>query len=262
MNALEKIALLPDMQSQVDNRDLRIDAVGINRVRYPMTLRAGDRPLPTIAILSMSVALPAVAKGTHISRFVELLEAQTEALDPAGFKTIVLDMLERLEARSGSIEMRFPYFVRKTAPVSGAQSQVDYEVCWRGSVSDEERYSFRMLVTVPATSLCPCSKEISAYGAHNQRSHISIDAELAGEMQRNNKFRLVATMTGMTKSSRPWDGETGLIDGNLVKKVVGDVSAPIYYVVGPPGMVEAMRQTLNRAGINDDDIRSEAFYGY
>jgi GTP cyclohydrolase FolE2 len=128
------------------------------------------------------VGLPAVTKGTHMSRFIELLEARTEALDQAGFKAILLDMLERLEACTGSIEMRFPYFVRKTAPVSGAQSLLDYEVRWRGSVSDEGRYSFRMHVTVPATSLCPCSKEISAYGAHNQRSHISIEAELEDKM--------------------------------------------------------------------------------
>jgi GTP cyclohydrolase IB len=182
MNALEKIAFLPDIQSEVDGRDLRIDAVGISRVRYPMTIRAGERLLPTIATLSMTVDLPALTKGTHMSRFIELLEARTEALDQRGFKTIVLDMLDRLEARSGSIEMRFPHFVRKTAPVSGVQSQLDYEVCWRGSVSDAGRYSFRTRVTVPATSLCPCSKEISDYGAHNQRSHISIDAELGGEM--------------------------------------------------------------------------------
>ncbi len=91
-------------------------------------------------------------------------------------------MLGRLEARSGSIELRFPYFVRKSAPVSGVQSQLDYDVCWRADMSDEGRYSFWMDVTVPATSLCPCSKEISAYGAHNQRSHIRIEAEIAGEV--------------------------------------------------------------------------------
>jgi GTP cyclohydrolase FolE2 len=182
MNAPETIALLPDIQSRADNRDLRIDAVGISGVRYPMTIRAGERLLPTIATLSMTVGLAAVTKGTHMSRFIELLEARTEALDQEGFKGMLLDMLERLEARSGAIEMRFPYFVRKSAPVSGVQSQLDYEVCWRGSVSDEGRYSFWMHVTVPATSLCPCSKEISAYGAHNQRSNISIEAELAGEM--------------------------------------------------------------------------------
>ncbi|MGQ0656783.1 MAG: GTP cyclohydrolase FolE2 [Chromatiales bacterium] len=182
MNAPERIALLADVQSQADNRDLRIDAVGIKGVRYPVTICAGRRFLPTIATFSMTVGLPAITKGTHMSRFIELLEAHTEALDQEGFKAILLDMLERLEARRGAIEMWFPYFVKKTAPVSGVQSQLDYEICWRGSVSAEGRYSFWMHVTVPATSLCPCSKEISAYGAHNQRSHISIEAELAGAM--------------------------------------------------------------------------------
>ena len=182
MNAPEKLAFLPDIQSQVDKRRLRIDAVGVNRVRYPITIRSGERLQPTIATLSMTVGLSAATKGTHMSRFIELLEAHTEALDQAGFKAILLDMLDRLEAVSGAIEMRFPYFVQKTAPASGVQSQLDYEVCWRGRVSDEGRYSFWTHVTVPATSLCPCSKEISAYGAHNQRSLISIEAELAGEM--------------------------------------------------------------------------------
>ena len=117
-----------------------------------------------------------------MSRFVELLEAQTEALNPARFKANVVDMLDRLEAPSGTIEMRFPYFVGKIAPVSGAQSQLDYEVCWQGSVSDEGQYSFRMHVMVPATSLCPCSKEISEYGAHNQRACITIKAEVVDDM--------------------------------------------------------------------------------
>ena len=182
MNAPETLYLLPDIQSQGDHRDLRIDAVGIKGVRYPVALRARGKIVRTIATLSMTVGLHAAAKGTHMSRFIELLEARTEPLDQQGFRTMVLDMLDRLEARSGEVEMRFPYFVTKAAPVSGVRSQLDYEVCWRGGVSVEGEYSFRMRVTVPATSLCPCSKEISAYGAHNQRSHISLDAELAGEM--------------------------------------------------------------------------------
>jgi GTP cyclohydrolase FolE2 len=130
----------------------------------------------------MGVGLPAATKGTHMSRFVELLQSETRSLDQRAFKSLVLDMLERLEARTGEIEMCFPYFVTKTAPVSRVQSQLDYQVCWRGRVSDESPYSFRMQVSVPATSLCPCSKEISAYGAHNQRSMIRIEAELAGDM--------------------------------------------------------------------------------
>ncbi len=182
MNAIDKISLLPDIQSQVDVRNLKIDAVGVNGVRYPMTIRAGKSTVPTVATISMTVGLSAVAKGTHMSRFIELLEARTQALDQEGFKALLVDMLERLDARSGTIEMRFSYFIRKTAPASGVQSLLDYEVSWRGSIAEDGQYSFSMKVTVPATSLCPCSKEISEYGAHNQRSHISIDAELAGEM--------------------------------------------------------------------------------
>ena len=182
MNAPQRVGLA-DIQSQVDGRDIRIDAVGIKGVRYPMTLLAGGWPMPTIAIFSMTVALPAIAKGTHMSRFIEILEMHTEPLDPAGFRAMAIGMLERLEARSGAIEMRFPYFVRKAAPVSGVLSQLDYDVRWRASLAEDGAYSFWMQVTVPATSLCPCSKEISDYGAHNQRSHITIEARMAGEMK-------------------------------------------------------------------------------
>ncbi|MGH8286038.1 MAG: GTP cyclohydrolase FolE2 [Steroidobacteraceae bacterium] len=182
MTAAAGIAFLPDVQARVDHRDLRIDAAGIKSVRMPLTIRTGGTSLPTIATVSMSVSLPAVSKGTHMSRFVELLESQTRPLDQQGFRALLFAMLQRLDARSGAIEMQFPFFVRKTAPVSGAQSRLDCDICWRGSVPYEGRYSFRMRVTVPATSLCPCSKEISAYGAHNQRSQISIEAELADDM--------------------------------------------------------------------------------
>ena len=181
MNAPEKIAFLPDIQSEVDARGLSIDAVGVKDVRYPIKVRAGRRVVSTVATFSMTVGLSAVAKGTHMSRFVELLEMQTEALDPSRFQGMLDAMLQRLQARSGVIEMTFPYFVRKTAPVSGAQSELDYEVCWRARRLGQ-RYTFSMRVTVPVTSLCPCSKEISEYGAHNQRSQITIDAELVGKV--------------------------------------------------------------------------------
>lgn len=183
MNAPERAEILPDVQSRADRRELRIDAVGIKGVRSPITIRDGERLVPTVATFSMTVGLAAATKGTHMSRFIELLEMQTAALDARGFKALLLDMLARLDARSGMVEMRFPYFLRKSAPVSRVESRLDYEACWRGRISDEGRYSFWVQVIVPATSLCPCSKEISAYGAHNQRSLISIQAELAGEME-------------------------------------------------------------------------------
>ncbi len=177
MNAPERIAL-DDVQSRPERRNLRIDAVGVKGLRYPVTVQAGAAPMPTIATFSMMVALAATEKGTHMSRFVELLEAQGKALTVARFQGLAVDMLERLDAPSGEIEMRFPYFVRKAAPVSGVQSQLDHEVCWRARISEDGACSFWMRVAVPATSLCPCSKAISEYGAHNQRSCIAIDAEV------------------------------------------------------------------------------------
>ncbi|MGE5652297.1 GTP cyclohydrolase FolE2 [Noviherbaspirillum sp. UKPF54] len=181
MNAPERL-FLPDIQSQHDPRNMPINAVGIKGVRYPVVLATADGQAPTVATFSMTVELPASAKGTHMSRFIELLEAQTAPLDQHGFKSLLLRMLERLDAASGTIEMRFPYFIRKTAPISGVQSLLDLDACWKISRTTDGRIRSRMQVVVAATSLCPCSKEISAYGAHNQRSHITIDAELAREM--------------------------------------------------------------------------------
>lgn len=182
MNTREKHLPLPDIQSEPDRRELRIDAVGIKDVRYPVTIGSGGAEQRTVATFSMTVALAATVKGTHMSRFIELLEMQEQALDQQRFKLMLAAMLGRLDAGSGAIEMRFPYFIRKSAPVSGVSSLLDAEVCWRGEQDAAGAIRFSMQVKVAATSLCPCSKEISAYGAHNQRSHITIDAELGGEM--------------------------------------------------------------------------------
>jgi GTP cyclohydrolase FolE2 len=182
MYAPQRHALLPDIQSRADPRGLALDEVGVKGVRHPITLSTRGGPQPTVATLSMTVGLPASAKGTHMSRFVEVLAAHTDVLDQASFQKLVRDMLRRLNAESGAIQMAFPFFIRKTAPVSGEQSLLDYDAVWHGEVSHDGAYRFRMRVTVPVTSLCPCSKEISDYGAHNQRSLISIEAELAEDM--------------------------------------------------------------------------------
>ncbi|HZS66874.1 MAG TPA: GTP cyclohydrolase FolE2 [Burkholderiales bacterium] len=182
MNAPERIAL-EDVQSRPDRRNVQIDAVGIKGLRYPIAIQAEEGSVPVIATFSMTVGLAASEKGTHMSRFVELLDSQRQPLNMPRFMALVADMLERLRAPAGTIEMRFAYFVRKAAPVSGVQSQLDYEVCWRGTLDDEGESAFSMRVAVPATSLCPCSKAISEYGAHNQRSCIAIEAELTDEMR-------------------------------------------------------------------------------
>lgn len=180
MNAPDRA--LVDVQSWVDQRNVDIDAAGIKRLRYPVTIRAADRLVATVAQWSMAVALPSTAKGTHMSRFLELLEDHRGPLDQHAFRALCVRMLQRLGASRGAIAMRFPWFASKFAPVSGIRSRLDYDVRWQARAWADGRYGFAMRVEVPATSLCPCSKEISAYGAHNQRSLIAIDAEIEGEV--------------------------------------------------------------------------------
>jgi GTP cyclohydrolase IB len=123
------------------------------------------------------VGLPHQFKGTHMSRFVEILEAQEREISPDTFRSMLREMVRKLEAETGHIEMTFPYFVSKKAPVSGVASLMDYEVTFVGDIADG-RETFTLKVVVPVTSLCPCSKKISERGAHNQRSHVTIAARI------------------------------------------------------------------------------------
>ncbi|MBN9460189.1 MAG: GTP cyclohydrolase I FolE2 [Burkholderiales bacterium] len=181
MNAPEPLLPLIDIQSQRDERRIAIDAVGVHGLRHPLTIRSGSASQPTVAAVTMTVGLDARTRGTHMSRFVELLETQAAPVDQPRFAALVAQMLDRLEADSGAIDLRFPWFVTKRAPVSGVRSRLDHDVHWHGSLRDG-RYVFRMGVRVPVTSLCPCSRAISDYGAHNQRSLVAIEAEPCGEM--------------------------------------------------------------------------------
>lgn len=175
MNSPDKF-VIPDVQSSVDTRRLAIDKVGIKSIRHPV--RVGDKNggvQHTIATFNMYVGLPHNFKGTHMSRFVEILNSHETEISVESFESMLRDMVKRLEAEFGHIEMTFPYFINKAAPVSGVKSLLDYEVTFVGEVS-KDKYSFSMKVVVPVTSLCPCSKKISDYGAHNQRSHVTITA--------------------------------------------------------------------------------------
>jgi GTP cyclohydrolase I len=175
MNAKDPHAI-PDVQNDADSRKLAIDQVGVKAIRHPV--RIMERPggvQHTIAVFNMYVGLPHQFKGTHMSRFVEILSAQERELTVESFKAMLQEMVERLEAREGRIEMHFPYFIEKQAPVSGVKSLMDYEVTFIGEIKGGKQ-SFAMKVLVPVTSLCPCSKKISDYGAHNQRSHVTVTA--------------------------------------------------------------------------------------
>ncbi len=170
---------IPDIQATPDTRQIAIDRVGIKGIRHPV--RVSDREQGgvqnTIANFNMYVHLPQHFKGTHMSRFVEILNREERAISVESFGTILSTMVQRLEARAGHIEMSFPYFINKSAPVSGVKSLIDYDVTFIGEIMDGKQ-SFTMKVVVPVTSLCPCSKEISNYGAHNQRSHVTITARI------------------------------------------------------------------------------------
>jgi GTP cyclohydrolase IB len=165
---------IPDVQSLADVRHLAIDKVGIKGIRHPVIVRDKSVGVQhTIASFNMYVHLPHNFKGTHMSRFVEILNHHGREISVESFESILREMVKKLEAQSGHIEMNFPYFVNKTAPVSGVQSLLDYDVTFIGEIQDG-RYRFTMRVCVPVTSLCPCSKKISERGAHNQRSHVTI----------------------------------------------------------------------------------------
>jgi GTP cyclohydrolase I len=169
---------IPDVQATRDSRQLAIDKVGIKAIRHPMRIQERSGGVQhTIANFNMTVGLPHHFKGTHMSRFVEILNAHEREITVETFQVMLREMVERLEAEAGHIEMTFPYFVDKAAPVSGVRSLIDYEVTFIGEMrAAGQRFTMRVLV--PVTSLCPCSKKISERGAHSQRSHVTVTARL------------------------------------------------------------------------------------
>lgn len=170
-------ASIADVQNSEDTRHLPINKVGIKDIRHPVRIRdrsGGEQH--TIASFNMYVNLPHNFKGTHMSRFVEILNQHEREISVQSFKDMLHEMTERLEAESGHIEMSFPYFVNKTAPVSGVQSLLDYDVTFIGEITGG-KHNTTLKVVVPVTSLCPCSKKISERGAHNQRSHVTVSVK-------------------------------------------------------------------------------------
>ncbi|MGH8185672.1 MAG: GTP cyclohydrolase FolE2 [Steroidobacteraceae bacterium] len=173
---------IEDVQSRADSRRIPINKVGIKDVYHPVRVKDRSRgEQHTIANFNMYVALPHNFKGTHMSRFVEVLHRNEREISVESFRDILVEMTEQLDAESGHIEMEFPYFVMKKAPVSGVESLMDYKASLIGEFHAGEAQLW-LQVIVAATSLCPCSKRISDYGAHNQRSHITIKARVEGHM--------------------------------------------------------------------------------
>lgn len=166
---------LTDVQGRRDTRRMDIDKVGVKNIRYPINVRDRSKGQQhTIASVNMYVRLPHRFKGTHMSRFLEVLSAYDQAVSVENLPDLLQGIRERLDAEEAHIDLEFPYFIQKKAPVSGAQAMMDYHVRFSGFVRGDD---FRMTlgVVVPVTTLCPCSKEISERGAHNQRSHVTVN---------------------------------------------------------------------------------------
>jgi GTP cyclohydrolase I len=180
--AAEPPSEIEDVQARADSRRIPINKVGIKDVYHPVRVKDRSRgEQHTIANFNMYVALPHDFKGTHMSRFVEVLHGNEREISVESFRDILVQMTRKLDAPSGHIEMDFPYFVMKKAPVSGVESLMDYKASLIGEFHGGKPELW-LKVVVAATSLCPCSKRISDRGAHNQRSHITIKARVEGHM--------------------------------------------------------------------------------
>ena len=176
MNSRDIMAIA-DVQGSADSRQLPINKVGIKSIRHPIKVldkRAGVQY--TVAVFNMYVSLPHNFKGTHMSRFVEILNSGEREISVESFEDMLRETVVRLEAETGHIEVSFPYFINKEAPVSKVKSLMDYEVSFVGEILAGGAYRQTMKIVVPVTSLCPCSKKISDRGAHNQRSHVTVTA--------------------------------------------------------------------------------------
>jgi len=173
---------MQDVQGCADARGIAIDEVGIKDLEHPIKVAcAAGVEQHTVAKLSMSVSLPHNHEGGPMSGFLERLNSQEQAISVESFARLLEQTTHYLEASSGRIEMAFPYFVVKKAPVSGVPSMMDYRAAIRGK-HRLGKTDLWLKVTVPVTSLCPCSKSISAYGAHNQRAHITITAKIGASI--------------------------------------------------------------------------------
>jgi len=193
---------MPDVQGSADTRRVAIDKVGVKDIRYPISLHCppwkffgptaggaagaaveeasgGGGVQHTVAMVNMYVGLPHHQKGTHMSRFLEVLNEHHDELRSDQVMNVTRHMKRRLEAEEAHLELCFPYFIDKKAPVTGMPGKLDVEVTFDATSSDHTGDDFVMGLTVPATSLCPCSKEISAYGAHNQRCEMTVKVRFA-----------------------------------------------------------------------------------
>ena len=164
---------MKDIQNHIDDRNIDIDQVGVKGISYPITVL--DKTMgrqQTVAQINMYVNLPRYYKGTHMSRFVEILNEHSNLISLQNFSEILEEMKNRLNAKSAHMEITFPYFIKKRAPISGSEGLMEYKCTFKGSLNKGR--DLITIIYVPISTLCPCSKEISDFGAHNQRGEVKL----------------------------------------------------------------------------------------
>ncbi|HET7526454.1 MAG TPA: GTP cyclohydrolase FolE2 [Burkholderiaceae bacterium] len=220
---------IPDTQAGRDDRALAIQRVGIKDVRYPLTIVVAGAAQATTALWNLDVALPADVKGTHMSRFVAWLDALDAPLDAPALRAQLQRMLEQLHAIDGRIEARFSFFVRKRAPVSGVQSLLDYQARWIAETRAGATAVWSE-VGVPVKSLCPCSKEIADYGAHNQRSLVTVRIEQLQPVPWHEQVRFAEDAASseiwplLKRPDEKWITERAYENPKFVEDLVRDVA--------------------------------------
>lgn len=228
---------MQDVQALPDDRDLPLDRVGVTGLSHPIVVldRTSEKQR-TVGCLSMSVSLPREQKGTHMSRFVEVLNDHHGEITMRTLPRILRDLRDRLDASSAQISVEFPYFVERAAPVSDARALMDYHCSFIGELHDDSD-DFMLRVRVPVTSLCPCSKAISERGAHNQRGYITIS---------------VRTATSI-------DGEPQLVwIEELIEVAERSASAPVYPLLKRPDEAFVTVQAYDNPVFVEDMVRNVA----
>jgi GTP cyclohydrolase I len=225
---------IPDTQNEPDGRHLVIQRVGVKDVRYPFQLGlaqgAAQATQATVGAWDLDVLLPADKKGTHMSRFVAWLNALPTPLDADTLRQGLGEMLTLLHAAQGRIEVRFPFFLRKRAPVSGLESLLEYQGRWIAEQPAQGPAVIWAEAVVPVKSLCPCSKEISEYGAHNQRSHVTLRVELKGPLSWQELVRFAEDNASceiwpmLKRADEKWVTERAYENPKFVEDMVRDVA--------------------------------------
>lgn len=228
---MNKAASIADVQAAADTRRIAIDKVGIKDIRHPLRVTGrGGAVQHTVATFSMYVNLPHDKRGTHMSRFVEILNANDIELSVSGMRRLLEVIRRTLSADHAYVDVRFPYFIAKKAPVSGVTSALDYEVALHGEHAGDHA-EVTLKVMVPVTSLCPCSKEISRYGAHNQRSHVVVAARVAESVYFEDLIELIeqeasCEIFGLVKrTDEKYITERAYENPKFVEDMVRDVAA-------------------------------------